>query len=207
MPTREIVAEGVRMAVQLAQDAGASREPSTRYFEPTLIVRDSTAPPGGMARLSVGAVEVVPVAPGDVPAKAELMPWTTAVGFRAALGPGEVAFAIPVDPSQAVGGALAPGARVSVVAVANVSKTEDEASPASTSTILGTNLKILALRTSDGQPLIPAEAAPGGAAVPPRLGIVVVAIPAGRLESFASAMGTSTFYLALSEPGGAGVAG
>jgi DNA-binding LacI/PurR family transcriptional regulator len=45
MPTREIVAEGVRMAVELAQNPEASREPMVKYYEPTLIVRESTAPP------------------------------------------------------------------------------------------------------------------------------------------------------------------
>jgi DNA-binding LacI/PurR family transcriptional regulator len=133
MPTHEIVAEGVRMAVQLAQDPGASREPFTRYFEPTLVVRDSTAPPGQvvrsqsaihttMTKITADAVERAPVAPIDVPA----------FGFGASLGPGEVAFAIPVDPSQAVGGALAPGAKVSVVAVPNALKTaaEDSSAPA-----------------------------------------------------------------------------
>jgi hypothetical protein len=45
MPTHDIVAEGVRLAVELARDAGASREPCVTYFEPTLIVRESTAPP------------------------------------------------------------------------------------------------------------------------------------------------------------------
>ena len=45
MPTHDIVAEGVRIAVEFAQDANASREPRVRLFEPTLIVRESTAPP------------------------------------------------------------------------------------------------------------------------------------------------------------------
>lgn len=45
MPTHDIVAEGVRLAVQLARDASASREPTVKFFEPTLIVRESTAPP------------------------------------------------------------------------------------------------------------------------------------------------------------------
>jgi len=44
MPTHDIVAEGVRIAVELAQDASASREPRVTYYEPTLIVRESTAP-------------------------------------------------------------------------------------------------------------------------------------------------------------------
>jgi DNA-binding LacI/PurR family transcriptional regulator len=46
MPTHEIVAEGVRIAIELAQDAQASREPRVKFYEPTLIVRESTAPPG-----------------------------------------------------------------------------------------------------------------------------------------------------------------
>jgi len=46
MPTHEIVAEGVRIAVELARDAHASREPRVKFYEPTLIIRESTAPPG-----------------------------------------------------------------------------------------------------------------------------------------------------------------
>jgi Periplasmic binding protein-like domain len=49
MPTREIVAEGVRIAVELARDATASREPRVKLYEPTLIIRESTAPPGELA--------------------------------------------------------------------------------------------------------------------------------------------------------------
>jgi len=45
MPTTEIIAEAVRIAIDLARDPAASREPSITVFEPTLIVRKSTAPP------------------------------------------------------------------------------------------------------------------------------------------------------------------
>jgi DNA-binding LacI/PurR family transcriptional regulator len=45
MPTREIVAEGVRMAVEMAQNPGSSRDAAVKFYEPTLIVRESTAPP------------------------------------------------------------------------------------------------------------------------------------------------------------------
>ena len=45
MPTHDIVAEGVRIAIELAQDSSASREPRVKFYEPTLIVRESTAPP------------------------------------------------------------------------------------------------------------------------------------------------------------------
>jgi len=131
----------------------------------------------------------------------EQTPGQQAFGFGAALEPGDVAFAIPVDPSQAVGGALSPGAKVTVVAVPNTLKNGVQASPAPTSTVLGTNLTILALRTRDGQPFSQAQSGSGIAAVPPKLGSVVVAIPANRLSDFATAALSSTFYLALSVPG------
>ena len=45
MPIAEIVGEGVRQAIELARDP-SSREPRVTMFEPTLVVRESTAPPG-----------------------------------------------------------------------------------------------------------------------------------------------------------------
>jgi hypothetical protein len=45
MPTAEIVAEGVRLAIEFARDPTASRHPTVTVMAPTLIVRQSTAPP------------------------------------------------------------------------------------------------------------------------------------------------------------------
>lgn len=45
MPIPEIVAEGVKLVVGLARDTSASREPRVTVFEPSLIVRQSTAAP------------------------------------------------------------------------------------------------------------------------------------------------------------------
>lgn len=45
MPVAEIVGEGVRMAIALARDPGISREPRRTMFEPSPVVRQSTAPP------------------------------------------------------------------------------------------------------------------------------------------------------------------
>ena len=45
MPISEIVRHAIDRAVALAHDAGGPREPSLDVFKPTLIVRDSTAPP------------------------------------------------------------------------------------------------------------------------------------------------------------------
>jgi DNA-binding LacI/PurR family transcriptional regulator len=45
MPTAEIVAEGVRLAIEYARDPAAPRRPGVTVMAPTLIVRQSTAPP------------------------------------------------------------------------------------------------------------------------------------------------------------------
>jgi DNA-binding LacI/PurR family transcriptional regulator len=53
MPISEIVRHAVTRAVALARDPSAAREPSIDVFEPTLIVRDSTAPPPHRRRATV----------------------------------------------------------------------------------------------------------------------------------------------------------
>ena len=45
MPTAEIVREGVQLAIALARDPGSPRRPGLKIFPPSLIVRESTAPP------------------------------------------------------------------------------------------------------------------------------------------------------------------
>ena len=45
MPIAEIVGAGVELAIELARDPSASREPRITVYEPTLVVRQSTAPP------------------------------------------------------------------------------------------------------------------------------------------------------------------
>ena len=69
----------------------------------------------------VGRYASVPILAGqDVDRRAiEQTPGERAFGFGAPMAAGQVAFALPVDPSQAVGGALVPGARIDVVAVPN----------------------------------------------------------------------------------------
>ncbi len=152
----------------------------------------------------VGRYAATPVLAGqDVDLRTlEDNPGQRAFGFRAPLGPGEVAFALPVDASQAVGGALAAGARVDVVAVPNSLKTQSGSGAggtAPTATSMGQGLVVLAIRTPDGQPLTRGSSGDQGAraVVAPKLGSVVVAIPEGRVADFATAALTSTFYLAL----------
>ena len=48
MPIAEMVREAVGTAIELARDPGAPpAEPAKVVFEPTLVVRESTAPPPG----------------------------------------------------------------------------------------------------------------------------------------------------------------
>ena len=130
----------------------------------------------------------------------EATPGQRTFGFGAALPPGHVAFALPVEPAQALGGALTPGASVEVVAVPNALRqatapSEDQPE----AVVLGEGVVVLALRTGEGQALTEVEAdSTRTTALPPRLASVVVAIPADELPDYATAVLTSTIYLALS---------
>ena len=150
----------------------------------------------------VGMYASLPILSGqDVDARAlEAIPGSQAFGFGAPLAPGEVAFALPVTVDQAVGGALTPGAHVDVIAVPNELKTgstEASLSAGPGAVTMGQSLTILAFRTGDGCQLTDVISGGSAAVVPPKLGSVVVAIPAGRVADIATAALTSTFYLAL----------
>lgn len=149
----------------------------------------------------VGRYTSVPILAGqDVDARVlETNPGQLAFGFGAPLEAGQVAFAIPVEPGQAVGGALVPGARVDVVAVPNSLKTQVSDADSPSAVVLGQGLIVLTIRTPEGRQLSDEPAADSARVViPPKLGSVVVAIPAARLSDFAEAALSSTFYLALS---------
>jgi hypothetical protein len=156
----------------------------------------------------VGQYAALPILAGqDVDLRAlERTPGERALGFGAPLAAGQVAFALPVDPSQAVGAALAPGARVDVIAVPNALKTGVSsgggASPPAP-VVLGQGYVILALRTADGQTLTSGATTDSSGTRPlvaPKLGSVVIAIPAEREAEFAGAALSSTFYLTLAQP-------
>jgi hypothetical protein len=111
-------------------------------------------------------------------------PGQLAFGFGAPLEVGQVAFALPVEPAQAIGGALAPGARVDVVAVPNALKTQLSGADSPSAVILGQGLVVLTIRTPEGEPLTDApDAGRGTVVIPPKLGSVVVAIPEARWRS------------------------
>jgi Flp pilus assembly protein CpaB len=156
----------------------------------------------------VGQYAALPILAGQfVDRRAvERTPGERALGLGAPLPAGQVAFALPVEPSQAVGAALAPGAHVNVIAVPNALKTGSGVAPGATppaAVVLGEGYVILALRTADGQTLTSGTSSDANGTrvlVPPKLGSVVIAIPADRQAEFAAAALSSTFYLTLAQP-------
>ena len=177
--------------------------PITAEMIQIVSVSPADAPANAARRIDdvVGKYASVPILAGqDVDARVlETNPGQLAFGFGAPLEAGQVAFAIPVEPSQAVGGALAPGARVDVVAVPNALKTHVSGANAPSAVVLGQGLVVLTIRTPEGKQLGNDSGSDSGRVViPPKLGSVVVAIPAARLPEFAEAALGSTFYLALS---------
>lgn len=166
-------------------------------------VSPADAPPNAARSLDavVGRYASVPLLAGqDVDVRVlETNPGQRAFGFGAPLEVGQVAFALPVEPGQAVGGALVAGARVDVVAVPNALKTQVSGADSPSAAVLGQGLVVLTIRTPEGRQLtdVP-DSGRGGVVIPPKLGAVVVAIPAARLQEFAEAALSSTFYLALS---------
>jgi Flp pilus assembly protein CpaB len=178
--------------------------PITADMVETVQVSPASVPANAARHLDavVGRYASVPILAGqDVDLRVlEASPGQRTFGFGAPLEAGQVAFALPVEPGQAVGGALVPGARVDIVAVPNALKTQVSAGTDSWSAaVLGQGLIVLAVRTPEGDPLTDEpDAQRGSVVIPAKLGSVVVAIPAARLIEFAEAALTSTFYLALS---------
>ena len=177
--------------------------PITAEMVELISVSPADAPANAARSLDavVGRYASVPILAGqDVDVRIlETNPGQLAFGFGAPLEVGQVAFALPVEPAQAVGGALAPGARVDVVAVPNALKTQLSGADSPSAVILGQGLVVLTIRTPEGEPLTDApDAGRGTVVIPPKLGSVVVAIPEARLAEFAEAALSSTFYLALS---------
>jgi Flp pilus assembly protein CpaB len=136
-------------------------------------------------------------------------------GFRA--------IAVPVQPAGAVGGMLSPGDHVDVYATPLPGRQASDTSSSSTgalrsvgaraitgaaagagatdgTTVLGTDLLVLQLRSDQGQPL------DGGADQSVhglnfgagKLGSVVIAVPAEEVSLYASAAASDSIYLALS---------
>jgi len=152
------------------------------------------AVPAGAIRSTGDAVGRVPRAPhwpGQVLIDGALA--SGAAAFHSGLVPpaGQRAIAIPVSPSQAIGGAIAAGAHVDVIAVPVVGR-----APAGRVTeLVAANVTVLDVRGENGGPFVLPTASRGGPGSADRLGSVVVALPPGDEMRVADRVASSTFVL------------
>ncbi len=111
--------------------------------------------------------------------------------FASGLQPptGMRAIALPVSASTALGGALAPGLRVDVIAVPISGK----APPARGVELVASRAVVLDVRTETGQPLGRSPSR----GTPDRLGSIVIAIAPSDELRFAERIPTSTFVIAF----------
>jgi len=106
------------------------------------------------------------------------------------------AVALPVSAAQAVGGALAPGARVDILAIPVLGR-----SPAGRTTeLLAQAALVLDVRGETGAPYGATSARPPQVVATERIGSVVVAVAPGDELRFADRIATSTFVLAAVGP-------
>lgn len=150
-------------------------------------------PPGALRSPddAIGRVPRAPQWPGQIllgPALAK-----GAAAFHSGLIPpaGQRAIAIPVTPSQAIGGALVAGAHVDVIAVPVIGR-----APAGRFTeLVAGNVTVLDVRGENGGPFTPAGTSRGAGVSVERLGSVVVALAPGDELRVADRIATSTFVL------------
>ena len=152
------------------------------------------AVPSGALRTREDAVGRVPRAPlweGQILIAPALS--NGAADFHSGLVPpaGQRALAIPVTPSQAIGGALVAGAHVDVIAVPIVGR-----APAGRVTeVVAVNVTVLDVRGENGGPFVPVGPSRAAGMPADRLGSVVVALPPGDELRVADRVATSTFVL------------
>lgn len=140
---------------------------------------------------AVGRVPRAPLWPGQILVTPAL--GTAAAAFHSGLVPpaGQRALAIPVNASQAVGGALVAGAHVDVIAI----PVSGRAPAGRTTELLAANVTVLDIRGENGGPIAVAAPTRAGAVQLERLASVVVALsPLDELR-VADRIATSTFVL------------
>jgi Flp pilus assembly protein CpaB len=154
------------------------------------------AVPAGAVRsvdAAIGRIPRAPLWPGQIvlaPALAK-----GAAAFQSGLVPpaGQRALAIPVTPSQALGGALVAGAHVDVIAVPVIGR-----APAGRVTeLVAGNVTVLDVRGENGGPFAPAGSGRAASVSIDRLGSVVVALTPTDELRVADRIATSTFVLAF----------
>lgn len=154
------------------------------------------AVPAGAVVDIVAALGKIPRAPlwrGQVVLRAALAEDAAAFHTGLTLPKGMRAVALPVGAAQAVGGALAPGARVDVLAV----PVGGRAPAGRTTELLAQAAMVLDVRADTGAPYGASITKSPTAYVTERIGSVVIAIDPADEVRFADRIATSTFVLAF----------
>jgi pilus assembly protein CpaB len=114
-------------------------------------------------------------------------------GFRAGVAPplGWHAVALPVSPAVALGGAIAPGMRVDVIAVPVSGRAPADRAPER----IASGVLVLDVRSEAGGPFSEPGSEKAGVFANAQLGSVIVAVPAADDVRLAERIATSTFIL------------
>jgi Flp pilus assembly protein CpaB len=187
-----IGAQRVPMVVA-ARDIAVIRPLTAQDLEVRSVPPDAL-PSGAVSRAddAIGRVPIAPVWQGQPLVNQALADDAAVFHTGLTLRPGERAVAIPVVAVSAVGGAIAPGARVDVLAVPLVGR-----APAGRSVeLLAADALVLDVRSESGAPYLSRR--PDNVHTVDRIGSVIIAISPADEIRFADRIATSTFVLAFS---------
>jgi Flp pilus assembly protein CpaB len=183
-----------RVAMVVAAQNVAEIRPLTALDLAVRSVPPEALPAGAISSIddAIGRVPTAPLWEGQPLVYQALAEDAASFHTGLTLRPGERAVAIPVVAVSAVGGAIAPGARVDVLAVPLIGR----APAGRTVELLAAEALVLDVRTESGAPYLsrrqettlPIE----------RIGSVIIAISPGDETRFADRIATSTFILAFS---------
>jgi Flp pilus assembly protein CpaB len=159
-----------------------------------LAVRPDALPAGAISSVddAIGRVPTAPLWEGQPLVLHALADDAANFHTGLTLRPGERAVAIPVVAVSAVGGAVAPGARVDVLAVPLIGR----APAGRTVELLAAEALVLDVRSESGAPYLPRRQ--DGTSPIERIGSVIIAISPADEIRFADRIATSTFVLAFS---------
>jgi Flp pilus assembly protein CpaB len=183
-----------RVAMVVAARDLALIRPLTEEDVEVRSVPPDALPAGAVARVEdvIGRVPMAPLWRGQ-PLVAQALADDAAVFHTGLmLRPGERAVAIPVAAVSAVGGAIAPGARVDVLSVPLIGR-----APAGRAVeLLAADALVLDVRTDSGAPYVPRPR--DSTLAVDRIGSVIIAISPSDEIRFADRIATSSFVLAFS---------
>lgn len=178
--------------VVAARDVAVIRPLTAEDLELRSVPPDAL-PPGAISSVDdvIGRAPVAPLWQGQPLVSRALSADAAVFQTGLTLGAGQRAIAIPVVAVSAVGGAIAPGARVDVLAVPVIGR----APAGRVVELLAAEALVLDVRGESGAPYVQR---PHDAPAVDRIGSVIIAIAAADAIRFADRIATSTFVLAFS---------